>query len=49
MTQISNAQFSTAAFDAWLAAQILKLSVDALNAGVLTCTACAQSTIGEYV
>jgi len=49
MTQLNNAQFSTAAFDAWLAAQILKLSVDALSAGVSTCTACSESTIGEYI
>lgn len=49
MPQLSRAQSSTATFDAWLTAQILKLSVDALSAGVLTCTACTQSTTGEYV
>jgi hypothetical protein len=49
MPQLSHAQFSTATFDTWLSAQILKLSVDALSAGVLTCTACPQSKTGEYV
>lgn len=49
MSQLSRAQFSTATFDTWLSAQILKLSVDALSGGVLTCTACTQSTTGEYV
>jgi hypothetical protein len=42
-------QALTSAFDEWITAQILKLSVDALSAGVLTCTACAESTTGEYV
>ena len=49
MSQFSSVQFSTDTFDTWLSAQILKLSVDALSAGVLTCTACPQSTTGEYV
>lgn len=50
MHQLSSSQFSTATFDAWLSAQILKISlVDALSAGVLTCTACSESTTGEYV
>ncbi len=35
--------------DRWLTAQILKLSVDALGAEVLTCTACSESVTGEYV
>ncbi len=48
MSQLSVDQ-STAAFDNWLSAEILKLSVDTLNLGVLTCTACAKSTTGEYV
>ena len=48
MPQLNHSRFS-AAFDAWLSAQILKLSVDALSVGVLTCTACTQSTTGEYV
>ena len=49
MPQLNHSQFSTATFDAWLKAQILKLSIDALSAGVSTCTACTQSTTGEYV
>lgn len=49
MHQLSHTQSSTTTFDAWLTAQILTLSVDALSAGVLTCTACPQSTTGEYV
>ncbi|AFY75065.1 hypothetical protein Syn7502_03181 [Synechococcus sp. PCC 7502] len=48
MSQLSNDQFSSTAFDAWLTAQILKLSVDTLYVGVFTCTACAQSKSGEY-
>jgi hypothetical protein len=36
-------------FDNWVKAQVLKLSVDDLRAGVLTCTACPESTIGEYI
>jgi hypothetical protein len=42
-------QALTSAFDEWITAQILQLSVDTLGAGVLTCTACAESTTGEYV
>ncbi|UBF26193.1 hypothetical protein K9N68_32550 [Kovacikia minuta CCNUW1] len=49
MSQSSVPPALTSAFDEWVTAQILKLSVDALSAGVLTCTACAESTTGEYV
>ncbi len=48
MSQPSVPQLSTT-FDEWIKEQILQLSVDALSAGVLTCTACSQSTNGEYV
>jgi hypothetical protein len=49
MSQLSVDQSLATAFDDWISAQILKLSVDTLSAGVLTCTACAESTTGEYV
>ncbi len=42
-------KIDTDAFDTWLTEQILKLSVDALNSEVLTCTACAGSASGEYL
>jgi hypothetical protein len=48
MSQPRVPQLSTA-LDEWIKEQILQLSVDALSAGVLTCTACSQSTKGEYV
>ena len=40
---------STDVFTHWLHEQILQLSMNALSKGVLTCTACADSTSGEYV
>ena len=49
MSQLSVNQSLTEAFDQWLTAEILKLSVDTLRLGVLTCTACSESTTGEYV
>lgn len=45
-----SSQVSTAnKFDSWLKDQILKLSVDVLREGVMTCTACPESKIGEYI
>lgn len=49
MNQPSDFQSFTENFNQWLSEQILQLSVDTLVAGVLTCTACAKSTTGEYV
>ncbi|MBW4695972.1 MAG: hypothetical protein KME27_30015 [Lyngbya sp. HA4199-MV5] len=37
------------AFNGWLHEQILSLSLEALNVGAVTCTACAKSASGEYV
>ena len=39
---------TTAQFDQWLAEEIRCLSVDALNRGVFTCTACGEQA-GYYV
>jgi hypothetical protein len=50
MHQSASSQVSTSnKFDGWLKDQILKLSVDVLRAGVMTCTACPESKIGEYI
>ena len=50
MHQFGRSQVSTTTtFDDWIKEQILRLSVDALSVGVVTCTACSQSTSGEYV
>ncbi|HEY9695929.1 MAG TPA: hypothetical protein V6D10_01470 [Trichocoleus sp.] len=37
-----------AAFDSWLKAQVLQLSVDTLKSKALTCTACGE-ILGTYI
>ncbi len=38
----------TAAFEDWLKAQILQLSVDTLKSNAVTCTACGE-VLGTYI
>jgi hypothetical protein len=49
MSQSTPDEALMTAFESWIKAQVLKLSVDDLRAGVLTCTTCPDSTIGEYI
>lgn len=49
MSQLNLPSSLASEFDNWIAEQVLKLSTDALSAQVFTCTACAESTSGEYI